>query len=48
MREVEIRVRDLSGTDSSLPGVKLMRKSFGEAGEFADPELDPRERTGIM
>lgn len=48
MREVEIRVRELSGADSSLIGVKLMRKSFGDGGQPADPELDPGERTGIM
>jgi uncharacterized protein (TIGR02391 family) len=48
MREVEIRVRELSGADSSLLGVNLMRKSFGEGGKLADPELDPGERVGIM
>jgi hypothetical protein len=39
MREVEIRVRELSGADSSLLGVKLMRKSFGDGGELADSDL---------
>ena len=48
MREVEIRVRELSGADSSLVGVKLMRQSFGDGGKLADPELDPGERVGIM
>ena len=48
MREVEIRVRKLSGADSSLLGVKLMHKSFGEGGNLADPELDTGERIGIM
>jgi uncharacterized protein (TIGR02391 family) len=48
MREVEIRVRDLSGADSSLLGVRLMRKSFGPGGKLADLELDPGEQTGIM
>jgi uncharacterized protein (TIGR02391 family) len=48
MREVEIRVRELSGADSSLLGVKLMRKSFGDNGKLADPMLDPGERVGIM
>lgn len=48
MREVEIRVRELSGADSSLLGVKLMHKSFGDGGQLADSELDPGERTGIM
>jgi uncharacterized protein (TIGR02391 family) len=48
MREVEIRVRELSGADSSLLGVKLMRKSFADGGKLADSELDPGERIGIM
>jgi uncharacterized protein (TIGR02391 family) len=48
MREVEIRVRELSGADSSLLGVKLMHRSFGEGGILADPELDPGEQTGVM
>ncbi len=48
MREVEIRVRELSGADSSLLGVKLMRNSFGEGGRLADPDLDSGERVGIM
>lgn len=48
MREVEIRVRELSGADSPLIGVKLMRSSFGEEGKLADPKLDPGERVGIM
>jgi uncharacterized protein (TIGR02391 family) len=48
MREVEIRVRELSGSDPSLTGVKLMRKCFGEGGPLADSQLDPGERTGIM
>lgn len=48
MREVEIRVRELSGADSSLLGVKLMRNSFGDRGKLADPELDAGERVDIM
>ena len=48
MREVEIRVRELSGADSSLLGVKLMQRSFRDGGKLADPELDPGERVGIM
>jgi uncharacterized protein (TIGR02391 family) len=48
MREVEIRVRELSGADSSLLGVKLMRRSFGDGGKLADSELDSGERIGIM
>lgn len=48
MREVEIRVREISGAEPSLVGVRLMRKCFGEDGALADPDLDPGERVGIM
>lgn len=48
MREVEIRVRELSKSDSSLLGVKLMRQAFRIGGSLADPDLDPGEQTGIM
>jgi uncharacterized protein (TIGR02391 family) len=46
MREVEIRVRELIGADSSLVGVRLMRTAFGDGGKLADPNLDPGERVG--
>ena len=48
MREVEIRVRELSGADSSLLGVKLMRQAFRIGGPLADPNLDKGEQIGIM
>lgn len=48
MREVEIRVRELSGFDVSLIGVKLMRRAFGDKGPLADPRLDEGERVGVM
>ncbi len=48
LREVEIRVRDLSGSQPSQIGVALMRAAFGANGSLADPHLDPGERTGIM
>ncbi|MBW4530838.1 MAG: TIGR02391 family protein [Aphanothece saxicola GSE-SYN-MK-01-06B] len=48
MREVEIRVRELSGAGSSLVGVKLMREAFREGGKLANPDLDPGERVGVM
>jgi uncharacterized protein (TIGR02391 family) len=48
MREVEIRVRELSGASPSLVGVKLMRDSFREGGILSNPELDPGERVGLM
>lgn len=48
MREVEIRVRELAGAESSLIGVKLMRNAFGESGPLANQNLDPGERVGRM
>ena len=48
MREVEIRVRELSGAGSSLVGVKLMREVFREGGKLANPDLDLGERVGVM
>jgi uncharacterized protein (TIGR02391 family) len=48
MREVEIRVRELSGASPSLVEVKLMRDSFREGGILSNPELDPGERVGLM
>lgn len=48
MREVEIRVRELSGENQSQIGVRLMRRVFGEGGSLADPKLDPGERVGLM
>jgi len=49
MREVEIRVRELSGESSSLIGVKLMRNAFKpDGGVLADPNLDAGERVGVM
>jgi uncharacterized protein (TIGR02391 family) len=49
MREVEIRVRELSGLDPSLLGVKLMREAWKpDGGPLADPSLDPGEQVGMM
>jgi uncharacterized protein (TIGR02391 family) len=48
MREVEIRVRELSCAGSSLLGVRLMREAFREGGKLADPDLDAGERVGLM
>jgi len=48
MREVEIRVRELSGASPSLLGVKLMTDAFREGGTLASPDLDPGERHGMM
>lgn len=48
MREVEIRVRELSKAEGSLVGVKLMRRAFGDGGALVDTSLDPGERVGVM
>ena len=49
MREVEIRVRELSRADQSSIGVKLMRAAFKpEAGPLSDSSLDSGEQVGMM
>lgn len=48
MREVEIRVRELSGAGPSIVGVKLMRDAFREGGKLSNSDLDPGERVGLM
>jgi uncharacterized protein (TIGR02391 family) len=48
MREVEIRVRELSGASPSLVGVKLMRDAFRDGGRLSNIDLDPGERVGLM
>jgi uncharacterized protein (TIGR02391 family) len=48
MREVEIRVRELSDLDHSLIGVKLMRKAFGNGGPLENTDLEAGERHGLM
>lgn len=47
LREVEIRVRELSGAENSLIGVKLMRDAFGQQGKLTDPDLDSGEQEAI-
>lgn len=49
MREVEIRVRELSKLDAALIGVALMRQAFNpKTGPLADPDLDEGEKVGTM
>ncbi len=48
MREVEIRVRELSGADESEIGVNLMKKAFKPSGLLADPSADPGEQEATM
>ena len=48
MKEVEIRVRELSSASSSSIGVNLMQTAFTEGGPLADPTLDPGERAATM
>ena len=46
MKAVEVRVRELSGSEDHLVGVPLMNQAFGNGGPLADPEADPGERQG--
>lgn len=49
MRQIEIRVRQMSGDGDSLIGVKLMRQAFKpDGGALVDETLDPGEQTGLM
>lgn len=48
MREVEIRVRELSGASESEIGVKLMRSAFGERGPLRRADRDPGEENARM
>jgi uncharacterized protein (TIGR02391 family) len=48
LREVEIRVRELSGASQSLLGTKLMTEAFRPSGPLFDPELDRGESTAMM
>lgn len=49
-REVEIRVRDLSGFDDSMIGVPLMQEAFSpdKAGPLLDSQLEPGEQLATM
>jgi uncharacterized protein (TIGR02391 family) len=49
MREVEIRVRELSKADQSSIGVRLMRAAFKPGdGTLSDSSLDSGEQVGMM
>ncbi len=48
MREVEIRVRELSGVSESEIGVNLMKKAFKPSGFLADPKADTGEQEATM
>ncbi len=48
LREVEIRVRVLSGASESLLGTKLMTEAFRTGGPLFDAELDPGESVAMM
>jgi len=48
LREVEIRVRELSGAPESLVGMKLMNEAFKEGGQLFDDSLDAGESQAMM
>ena len=48
MREVEIRVRELSGASESTIGVKLIRDAFGGGGPLRQAGRDSGEQDAVM
>lgn len=48
LRQVETRVRDLSGADSSSIGMKLMADAFKAGGPLHDPGTDKGEAEATM
>lgn len=48
LKEVEVRVRELSGAPDSLIGVKLMQFAFASEGPLRDPEVEGGEAEGVM
>ena len=49
MKAVEVAVREATGLDSALLGVKLMRAAFApETGPLTDPNMDRGEQVGRM
>ncbi|HET7052505.1 MAG TPA: TIGR02391 family protein [Solirubrobacterales bacterium] len=48
LREVEARVRQLSGADDSDIGMKLMADAFKEGSSLRDPAMDKGEAEAIM
>ena len=48
MREVEIRVRELSGASAGDIGVPLMTKAFREGGALRDQTAEGGEQTAMM
>jgi uncharacterized protein (TIGR02391 family) len=48
MREVEIRLRKMSGASESDIGVKLAKDTLKPGGTLADPELDRGEQEATM
>jgi uncharacterized protein (TIGR02391 family) len=48
MKEIEVRVRELSGSPNSLLGTRLMQDCFKVGGALHDPEVEPGESEGMM
>jgi uncharacterized protein (TIGR02391 family) len=48
LRQVEIRVRELSGASESDIGVKLMTDAFKPGGPLNDPTMDKGEAEAVM
>ncbi len=50
MKDIEVRVRGMSGADASVLGTKLMVEAFhpDRPGPLADPDVEPGERVATM
>ena len=48
MKEVEVRVRELSGLPDGLVGVKLVQEAFRPDGPLRDSEMEPGEAVATM
>jgi uncharacterized protein (TIGR02391 family) len=48
MKQVEVRVRELSGEVADVVGVALMRKAFGERGPLTDQAAPRGEQVAVM
>jgi len=48
LREVEVRVRELSGAEHSDIGMKLMADAFKPGGSLHDPAMDKGEAEALM
>jgi len=48
MKEIEVRVRELSGSPDSLLGTRLMQECFKAGGALHDADIETGESEGMM